>query len=217
MRKCLRSSWGTCTSFEASECLQVTWFSFMCRPRAYSLLIRRQFRRGLPPDSMQDLYDAVVRDMAYQAPEDATFVFCAPRGELLEVENAARARRGLPFLPGQEPTCDWTYLLTPAQKLRLDAHEAKASVAGIQVFDLGQRADWSSCTARIPTFRRNTAVVWSRQLRRWMTKKERLACMVFLSMAHSHRQHVFHGTTSLPRRRALASATPCTWLMSVVP
>ena len=74
-------------------------FPFMCRPRAYSLLIRRQFRRGLPPDSMQDLYDAVVRDMAYQAPEDATFVFCAPRDELLEVENAARARRGLPFCP----------------------------------------------------------------------------------------------------------------------
>ena len=167
---------------------------------------------------MQDLYDAVVRDMAYQAPEDATFVFCAPRDELLEVENAARARRGLPFLPGHEPTCDWTYLLTPAQKLRFDTHEAKASsVAGMQVFDLGQRADWSSCTARIPTFRRNTAVVWSRQLRPWMTKKGRLACMVFLSMAHSHRQHVFHGTTSLPRRRALASATPCTWLMSVVP
>ena len=80
---------------------------------------------------MQDLYDAVVRDMAYQAPEDATFVFCAPRDELLEVENAARARRGLPFLPGHEPPCDWTYLLTPAQKLRLDAHEAKPASQGL--------------------------------------------------------------------------------------
>ena len=103
-------------------------------------------------------------------------VFCAPREELLEVENAARSRRGFPFLPGHEPTCDWTYLLTPAQNFRLDAHEANA---GMQVFDLGQQADWSSCTAQMPTFRRNTAVIWSRQLRRWMTKKERLACMGF--------------------------------------
>ena len=58
-------------------------FPFMRRPRAYSLLIRRQGRRGTPPDSMQDLYDAVVRDMAYQAPEEVTsLVFCAPSGRI---------------------------------------------------------------------------------------------------------------------------------------
>ena len=84
----------------------------MLRPRKYSLLIRRQGRRGTPPESMQALYDAVVRDMTYQAPEEAmAWAFCAPREELLAVEHAARSKKGFPPLRGG-PTSDWTYLLT---------------------------------------------------------------------------------------------------------
>ena len=67
--------------------------------------------------------------------------FCAPKEELLEVENAARSRRGFPPLHGHVPTSDWSYLLTAAQKLRLDAHEAQAAGSdGVRVFDLGGRA-----------------------------------------------------------------------------
>ena len=126
-------------------------FPFLRRPHHYSLLLRRQGRRGTPPESMQALYDAMVRDMSYEAPEEAmAWVFCAPREELLEVENAARSRRGCPPLRAG-PMSDWTYLLTDVQKLFLDAYEAKAADAtGMQVFDLGQNVSWSSCTAKIP-------------------------------------------------------------------
>ena len=155
-------------------------FPFMLRSRYHSLLIRRQGRRGTPPESMQALYDAVVRDMTYQAPQDAmAWAFCAPREELLAVEKAARSKRGFPPLH-DGPTSDWTYLLTDTQKLRLDAYEAEAAdTAGMALFDLGQNVGWSGRKAKIPTFRTNTALLWSRELRRWMTKKERLACMGF--------------------------------------
>ena len=155
-------------------------FPFIRRPRSYSLLIRRQGRRGTPPASLQALYDAIVRDMAHEAEEGSlAWAFCAPKEELLEVENAARSRRGhAPLLDG--PTSDWTYLLTDAQRARLKAHEARtAGAAGMRVFDLGQNPHMSSPSTSIPTIRCNTHVVWSRELRRWMTKYERLECMGF--------------------------------------
>ena len=181
-------------------------FPFMRRLRCYSLLVRREGCRGTPPASLQALYGAIVRDMAYGTAEEGSlaWAFCAPKEELSEVENAARSLRGhAPLLDG--PTSDWTYLLTDAQKARLAANEARsAGATGMRVFDLGQNTKRSSCTASIPTFRCNTAVVWSRELRRWMTKNERLACMVFRCTVRSRRRRALPPTAPRPWGRSAA-------------
>lgn len=143
---------------------------------------------------MQDLYTRVCDHMRCDAlvaegsGGPVSWAFRASPLELLAAENAARQRKGLKPLAGQEGHSeDWSYLLTDRQQKVLHTHQKRwMQEHGTDpakdvccTVDLSQSAERSSTrrSHSLATFRRNSSRIWSPSRRRWLLARERAACM----------------------------------------
>ena len=152
-------------------------FSFIARPRIYSVLtLRGRIERTT---DVQGLYRAVVATAARtKGPLPSVLVAGIP--EVLAVENHLRAKRGMSQL--LQPSPSWRYLLTDRQASCLSLHEGRFDDATClleQDVDLTQTFAFARPMPQIPTIRRSSCRVWSWKLDRWLLPSECAAAMGF--------------------------------------
>jgi site-specific DNA-cytosine methylase len=163
-------------------------FLMIRRPRRYYFLVLLPLagRKGAA-----EAYARVCDLMAHsrgQVSEPVRWAFRASAQELLAEENAARQRRELDSLAEHAgPSTDWTYLLTEHQRRTLEAHRkhytaqhgTDPALDECCTVDLSQSAERQGSASRetLATFRRNSGRIWSTARRRWLTPRERAACM----------------------------------------
>ena len=135
-------------------------WSFICRPRLFSILIRR--RRSTMLADFRTIYQHICDSLATQIRSlTVASVFTASPSELLDAENRARMKHKLEPVP--VCSLDWAYLLTPMQREYLAAYMSMwrkeigsepSHDAGC-LFDLSQnpafREMWIGVNRQIPT------------------------------------------------------------------
>ena len=151
-------------------------FSFIARPRVYSVLTLRG--RIVRTTDAQRLYKTVAATAA-RAVGPLPSVLTAGVEEVLAEENRVRACRGMS--PLLQPSQSWRYLLTNRQAGCLMTHEKSvgdAHLIGLYV-DLAQTVAFARPSRHIPTKRRSASCVWSWKLSRWLVPSEYAASMGF--------------------------------------
>ena len=163
-------------------------FLMIRRPRRYYFLVLHPLAgRAGAAAAYARVCDLMARSCG-QVSEPVRWAFRASAQERLAEENAARERRGLDSLAEHAgPSPDWTYLLTGNQRAALEAHrEWYTAQHGTDpardeccTVDLSQSAQRQRSVSRgtLATFRRNSGRIWSTARRRWLTPRERAACM----------------------------------------
>ena len=164
-------------------------FLMIRRPRRYYFLVLHPLAgRAGAAAAYARVCDLMARSCGGQVSEPVRWAFRASAQERLAEENAARERRGLDSLAEHAgPSPDWTYLLTGNQRAALEAHrEWYTAQHGTDpardeccTVDLSQSAQRQRSVSRgtLATFRRNSGRIWSTARRRWLTPRERAACM----------------------------------------
>ena len=156
-------------------------FAFIRRPRYYFVLTLRGVATA---GNLQELYDEVSSQFTYDISEWPSWVWRASQNELLEEEN--RARQSARLEPLATPSSDWSYLLSDKQRGVLKQAETswanKYSRAAHEdpmcVLDISQSsARLHLGRGVLPTLRTHSERIWSSARKRWLTVKERLACM----------------------------------------
>lgn len=149
------------------------------RRRIYSVLLHRRKTRVIA--DIPTTYAAVERKLKARKRRDLQEYLVATADDLLDAENAARQRRGLPSL--DMPSGDWEYLLTKKQVAYLTAYQAdwnrsrgqKAELSPFCIFDLTQnpakRRVQTSPQGVLPTMR-GCGLWWSPMHRRWVLASE---------------------------------------------
>ena len=156
-------------------------FAFIRRPRYYFVLT---LRGAVAAGNLQEMYDHVCSKLHYDVSEWPSWVWRASENELLDEEN--RARNHAKLEPLDSPSSDWSYILSDKQRGGLEAAEAawaqKYSIAARDdpacVLDVSQSASRINLhRGELPTLRTASERIWSPMRKRWLTFKERLACM----------------------------------------
>ena len=140
-------------------------FPMMRRSRLYIVCILKSARRVVR--DVHHTYAELTRRLQFSTVDAVSWAFRAPREELIEEENEARARLGLaPISEDMGPSADWTYLLTHQQQGFVQKAERLARErSGIDpaldpnlVYDAGATAGLFSYPSggSIPTFRRGS-------------------------------------------------------------
>ncbi len=168
-------------------------FTFIRRRRKYMVLWLRGRVRVITP--MLAMYGAVQRAVPAACPRTClSSCFLATQSDLVTAENKVRRRRGLPDV--EQPSIDWTYLLTPHQQARLERYtatwlgsrgqapaESKSCAFNLQQNPEHRRVQTDRGGA-MPTCTRNCSVLWVPFLRRWLLPIE-LAAAHGLPITHS--------------------------------
>ena len=163
-------------------------WSFIRRPRLFSILIRR--RRSTMLADFRTIYQHICDSLATQIRSlTVASVFTASPSELLDAENRARMKHKLEPVP--VCSLDWAYLLTPMQREYLAAYMSMwrkeigsepSHDAGC-LFDLSQnpafRKMWSGVNRQIPTLRHAGNILWSHKHGRWILASELALAMGF--------------------------------------
>lgn len=165
-------------------------FLMIRRPRRYYFLVLHSLvgRAGAAAASAYARVCDLMASSCDQVSEPVRWAFRASAQELLAEENAARQQRRLdPLAEHAGPSTDWTYLLTKHQRAILEVHRERYTARhgtdpaqdGCCTVDLSQSADRQRAVSRetLATFRRNSGRIWSTARRRWLTPRERAACM----------------------------------------
>ena len=155
------------------------------RHRTYVVGMHTERSRNL--HDVWDLQDAISETARlHVATKPSDYLISTTAEVLLEAQEVAR-RRSVPF---QEGLQSLNYLLTSRERRALSEYEAAylrrcgkpaQEDANLLVF-LGDDPSYSlswSLNGTIPTFRMNsrTGFYWSPRYRRWLTARERLACL----------------------------------------
>ena len=165
-------------------------FLMIRRPRRYYFLVLHSLvgRTGAAAASAYARVCELMASSCGQVSEPVRWAFRASAQELLAEENATRQQRRLESLAEHAgPSPDWTYLLTEHQRATLEVHRERymdrhgtdPAQDECCTVDLSQSADRQRSMSRetLATFRRNSGRIWSTARRRWLTPKERAACM----------------------------------------
>lgn len=165
-------------------------FLMIRRPRRYYFLVLHSLVRhtGAAAASAYARVCELMASSCGQASEPVRWAFRASAQELLAEGNAARQQRRLDSLAEHVgPSPDWTYLLTEHQRATLEVHRERYTAQHgtdpaqdeCHTVDLSQSAHRQRSVSRetLATFRRNSGRIWSMARRRWLTPKERAACM----------------------------------------
>ena len=156
-------------------------FSFVRRPRVYHVLRLRSSKVSLV--GLPALYDRLADALRKDTSSWHSWVWQASDAELQTELEIARRRRG-------SPGAGWVDLLTEPQRSALIKFEARwlkhhgrpASSSPECMFDLGDSAEYKQGlprTSSLPTIRRRASIWWSPSRGRWMTPREKAACMGF--------------------------------------
>lgn len=156
-------------------------FSFVRRHRVYHVLRLRSSKVSLA--GLPALYERLTDVLEKDTSSWHSWVWRASDAELQSELEIARGRRG-------SPGAGWADLLTKPQRLALSKFEARwlkvngrpASSSPECLFDLGDSAEYKQGLPRgcsLPTIRRRACIWWSPSRGRWMTPREKAACMGF--------------------------------------
>ncbi len=147
-------------------------FACVQRKRTYTVLLLRE-RTKLVAD-LAEAWRHLQQAFAARGVVSFSSCFVATGEELRAEENKWRRRRGLAVLAQTAPISrDWSYLLTPWQRARLQNYHAMSPNA--DAFNLGQNPGARPGIAlhgRLPTITRNSGLWWVPRLGRWMVAKE---------------------------------------------
>ncbi len=157
-------------------------FSFLRRRRLYAVLRLRGATTLLRP--IPETYAAVRQAISRNIPpQPLSYCFVACQADILGEENAARARRGL--APRRDRrTVGWEYLLTVHQKRRLreycsafvEREGREPSTELTCLFNLTQnpraRPNQTTRAGEMPTITRQSKLLWSPSMRRWLLPVE---------------------------------------------
>ncbi len=157
-------------------------FGFTRRPRQYHVLVLRA--SGLTLKGFPELYEMLVGALASDVTSWPQLVWRAQPGEL-QADLAAAAQARCREVPAQ-----WADLLSGPQRSALagfenrweDRFHRSAKRCPECVFDLGDTPQYKTGlpnTTSLPTARHRASIWWSPHHGRWMTDREKAACMGF--------------------------------------